>query len=123
MNRLFLILALLFAALPAGAGHRQVPHVWRRACGLFDAAQQRLCELGIAPGSLGSGTPNTVRGTTITATTQFTGSGAGLTNVPAASVTGSPIRRGHRLRVEYLPEHRQRGAGQQQPDRDRGHGT
>lgn len=42
-----------------------------------------------APGSLGSGTPNTVRGTTITATTQFTGSGAGLTNVPAAQISGT----------------------------------
>lgn len=42
-----------------------------------------------SPGALGSGTATTVRGTTITATTQFSGSGAGLTSLPAASITGS----------------------------------
>ena len=89
MNRLFLILALLFAALPARA---QVIVKCRTSGGALVDCSTPLNNGYVnwaAPGSLGSGTPNTVRGTTITATTQFTGSGAGLTNVPAASVTGS----------------------------------
>lgn len=89
MNRLFLILALLFAALPARA---QVIVKCRTSGGALVDCSTPLNNGYVnwaAPGSLGSGTPNTVRGTTITATTQFTGSGAGLTNVPAASVVGS----------------------------------
>lgn len=42
-----------------------------------------------SPGSLGSGTASTIRGTTITATTQFSGSGAGLTVLPAAAIVGT----------------------------------
>lgn len=89
MNRLFLILALLFAALPARA---QVIVKCRTSGGALVDCSTPLNNGYVnwaAPGSLGSGTPNTVRGTTITATTQFTGSGAGLTNVPASSVSGS----------------------------------
>jgi hypothetical protein len=40
---------------------------------------------------VGATTATTVRGTTITATTQFTGSGAGLTNIPNGALTNSSV--------------------------------
>ena len=40
---------------------------------------------------LGANVPTNVRGTTITATNQFTGSGAGLTNIPNSSLNNSAI--------------------------------
>lgn len=41
--------------------------------------------------TVGATTATTVRGTTITATTQFTGSGAGLTNIPNGALTNSAV--------------------------------
>ncbi len=41
------------------------------------------------PGPIGGTTPAAVTGTTITATTQFTGSGAGLTNIPGSAISGA----------------------------------
>jgi hypothetical protein len=38
--------------------------------------------------TIGASTPSTVKGTTITATSQFNGSGAGLTNIPPSAITG-----------------------------------
>lgn len=43
------------------------------------------------PGAIGSGTPAAVTGTTITATTQFTGPGTGLTGIPNGALTNSSV--------------------------------
>lgn len=37
---------------------------------------------------IGSITPNTIKGTVITATDHFVGSGSGLTNIPTSAITG-----------------------------------
>lgn len=89
MRQVLLILALLLAAVPAQA---QVIVKCRTSGGALVDCSTPLNNGYVnwaAPGSLGSGTPSTVRGTTVTATTQFTGSGAGLTNVPAAQISGT----------------------------------
>ncbi len=42
-----------------------------------------------APGAIGGGTPAAITGTTITATSHFSGSGSGLTGIPASAIASA----------------------------------
>lgn len=62
--------------------------------GLGTMAAQNASNVAITGGSIdgatvGATTASTVRGTTVTATTQFDGSGAGLTNIPNSATTAT----------------------------------
>lgn len=85
MKKLFLATAAALLALTAPAGGQTIV----RCRTLGGSAVDCTAPLGnsyvnwASPGTIGSGTPAAVTATT------FTGSGSGLTSVPAASITGS----------------------------------
>lgn len=85
MKKLFLVAAAALFALAAPAGGQTIV----RCRTLGGSAVDCTAPLGnsyvnwASPGTIGSGTPAAVTATT------FTGSGSGLTGVPAASITGS----------------------------------
>lgn len=72
------------AALSAGTGigYNSSTGVITNTQAPFDAA---------SPGAIGGTTASSITGTTITANTQFSGSGAGLTSIPNSALTNSSI--------------------------------
>lgn len=78
MRTAVLSVAMLLFALDASAQQNIA------RCRNSSGTQGDCTSIGVAPAAA-----LPIRGTTITATTQFTGSGAGLTSVPAASVVGA----------------------------------
>lgn len=72
---------------PSGGGGAPSAHADSHKAGGSDP-------LLASPGAIGGGTANTIRGTTITATSGFVGDGSQLTNLPGGGLFVSPIALG-----------------------------